>query len=146
MEMGMARAIGLKRRHLVQMFTFEGSVYAFGAAVIGTALGALVSIILVGLLRQAVGGDDWPIRVSFTLKSLWITFSAGFLLTLITVGISSYRVSRLNIVVAIRGLNEELVKTPQGSWKGGLKSVGIGLLGPIYILRVHFFLYITLLP
>ena len=137
MEMGMARAIGLKRRHLVQMFTFEGSAYAFGAAVIGTALGALVSIILVGLLRQAVGGDDWPIRISFTIKSLWITFSAGFLLTLITVGISSYRVSRLNIVVAIRGLNEEFVTPrPKGSWKEGLKGVGIGLIGPIYILRV----------
>ena len=107
-EMGMARAIGLKRRHLVQMFIFEGSVYALLAAVIGTALGALVSLALVGLLKQAQGDiDDFPIYVTFTIKSLWIAFSSGFILTLITVGFSSYRISKLNIVVAIRGLSEE---------------------------------------
>ena len=35
-EMGIARAVGTKRRHLVQMFTYEGFAYAFGAAIIGT--------------------------------------------------------------------------------------------------------------
>jgi putative ABC transport system permease protein len=133
-EMGMARAIGLKRRHLVQMFTFEGAVYALGAAIIGTALGAVVSMVLVGLLQRAVGGDDWVIRTSFTLKSLWITFSVGFVLTLITIGISSYRVSKLNIVVAIRGLSEEFVQGARVSWKNYIETIFVGLLGPIYVM------------
>lgn len=131
-EMGMARAIGLKRRHLVQMFIFEGSVYALLAAVIGTALGALVSLALVGLLKQAQGDiDDFPIYVTFTIKSLWIAFSSGFILTLITVGFSSYRISKLNIVVAIRGLSEELVKKQKPQFKANLKSLGISLIGPV---------------
>ncbi len=133
-EMGMARAIGLKRRHLVQMFTFEGSMYALAAAVIGTALGAFVSIVLVGLLQQVVGSDDFKIRTSFTIRSIWITFSTGFLLTLITIGISSFRVSKLNIVVAIRGLSEQFTpksKIPLGE---NIRVVVIGFLGPIYLI------------
>jgi putative ABC transport system permease protein len=133
-EMGMARAIGLKRRHLIQMFTFEGAVYALGAAIIGTALGALVSIVMVGLLQQAIGSDEFQIRTSFTARSAWISFSTGFLLTLITVGISSYRVSKLNIVVAIRGLSEQLVRKPKTSFKETLSIAAVGFLGPIYIM------------
>lgn len=133
-EMGMARAIGLKRRHLIQMFTFEGAVYALGAAIIGTALGALVSIVMVGLLQQAIGNDDFQIRTSFTARSAWISFSTGFLLTLITVCISSYRVSKLNIVVAIRGLSEQMVQKPKASFKDTLSIAAVGFLGPIYII------------
>jgi putative ABC transport system permease protein len=134
-EMGMARAIGLKQRHLVQMFTFEGAIYALIAALIGTGLGALISIILVGLLQRAVGGDEvWAITLSFTAKSMWIAFSSGFLLTLLTIVISSYRVSKLNIVVAIRGLSEEFIQNPQVSWREYFVIVFIGLLGPLYVL------------
>ncbi|MBN19632.1 MAG: hypothetical protein CL758_09190 [Chloroflexi bacterium] len=134
-EMGMARAIGLKRSHLVQMFIFEGSVYALLAAIIGTALGALVSLALVGLLKQAQGDiDDFPIYVTFTIKSLWIAFSSGFILTLITVGFSSYRISKLNIVVAIRGLSEELIKKQKPQFKTNLKLFGIALINPILTL------------
>ena len=135
MEMGMARAIGLKRRHLVQIFAFEGTIYALCAAVIGTALGALVSIVLVRLLQQAVGGDgEWPIRNSFTFQSAWIAFSTGFLLTLATIAVSSYRVSKLNIVVAIRGLTEQFSGKPRVNFKQNLHRTAIGLLGPIYLL------------
>ena len=129
-----ARAIGLKRRHLVQMFTFEGVLYALFAALIGTGLGALISIILVGLLQRAVGGDDWAITMSFTAKSMWIAFSSGFLLTLVTIVISSYRVSKLNIVVAIRGLSEEFIQNPKVTWAEYFKVLVIGLLGPLYCL------------
>jgi len=132
-EMGMARAIGLKRRHLIQMFTFEGSMYALVAAVIGTALGAFVSIVLVGLLQQVVGSDDFRIRTSFTIRSTWITFSTGFLLTLITVSLSSFRVSKLNIVVAIRGLSEQSTQKSKIPLRENLRIVAIGFLGPIYI-------------
>ena len=134
-EMGMARAVGLKRRHLIQMFTFEGSMYALFAALIGTGLGALTSTILVGLLQRAVGGDEvWAITMSFTAKSMWIAFSSGFLLTLITIVISSYRVSKLNIVVAIRGLSEEFIQNPRVTWREYFTLVFVGLLGPLYVL------------
>ena len=37
-ELGMARAVGLKRRDLVQLFTYEGTIYAFLAAIVGTVV------------------------------------------------------------------------------------------------------------
>jgi len=131
-EMGMARAIGLKRKDLIQMFIFEGSVYAFLAAIIGTAIGALVSLALVGLLKQAQGDiDDFAIHATFTIKSLWIAFSSGFILTLITVGFSSYRTSKLNIVVAIRGLDEQLVKKQNPKFNTNFKLLALVLIEPL---------------
>ena len=41
-EMGTARAIGTQRRHLVQMFLFEGAAYDVLAAVVGAALGLVL--------------------------------------------------------------------------------------------------------
>ena len=41
-EMGMSRAVGLKRRHLTQMFLFEGAAYTLAASLIGVVLGVAV--------------------------------------------------------------------------------------------------------
>jgi len=40
-ELGMLRALGLKRNHLVRAFGLEGSMYALTAAVVGAAAGAV---------------------------------------------------------------------------------------------------------
>ncbi len=42
-ELGIARAIGTRRGHLVQMFTFEGAAYDLIAAAVGAILGAIVA-------------------------------------------------------------------------------------------------------
>ena len=39
-ELGIARAIGTRRGHLVEMFTFEGAAYDLAAALVGALLGA----------------------------------------------------------------------------------------------------------
>ena len=39
-EMGMSRAVGLKRRHLTQMFLFEGTAYTLAASVVGVRIAA----------------------------------------------------------------------------------------------------------
>ena len=129
-EMGMSRAVGFKRSHLVKIFTIEGSLYAAMAATVGTLMGMLISITLVELLRRAIGVDDFQIYSKFTLTSLIITWGAGFILTLLTVIISSYRISKLNIVSAIRGLDEEFVKGPVDNWKKRFGQLGYGLGGP----------------
>jgi putative ABC transport system permease protein len=134
-EMGIARAVGTKRRHLVQMFTYEGYAYAFGAALIGTILGILASLVLVRLLSGAIAEEEnsaFAFKHSFTLTSVVAAFSAGMLLTLATVAISAYRVSRLNIVVAIRGLPEEFVPSDTPPLKTRLLRVGQALFGPLY--------------
>ncbi|MEE8363341.1 MAG: FtsX-like permease family protein [Dehalococcoidia bacterium] len=131
-EMGIARAVGTKRRHLVQMFSFEGAAYAVGAALAGTVLGLIASRILVALLAQALIGDDdgFSFRYSFTATSAIAAFSVGMLLTLITVAISAYRVSRLNIVVAIRGLPQEFVASDTPRLRRRLLGLGLAILGP----------------
>ena len=129
-EMGMSRAVGFKRSHLIKIFTIEGSIYAAMAATLGTLMGMVISITLVELLRRAIGADDFQIYSKFTITSLIITWGSGFILTLITVFISSYRISKLNIVSAIRGLDEEFVKGPVDTWGKRFRQLGYGIGGP----------------
>ena len=135
-EMGIARAIGSKRRHLVQMFTFEGVAYSIGAAVAGTIIGLAASRLLVALLASAIGtGDeDGGLDFQFTLTATSIIagFSLGLLLTLATVGISAYRVSRLNIVVAIRGLPAEFEPSEILPLVRRLQKLGIAFISPVW--------------
>ncbi len=135
-EMGIARAVGTKRRHLVQMFTFEGVAYAIGAAVVGTILGLLASGGLVALLVNAIGATDddagFEFRFTITATSVIAGFSLGLLLTLATVAVSAFRVSKLNIVVAIRGLPAELVPSETPPLKVRLQNLGIALISPVW--------------
>ena len=109
-EIGMARAVGMRQGHVVQIFTFEGVAYTVAAALLGTLGGVVASIILAGLLQNVVSAEQFTIHNSFTVRSGVIAFCAGIILTLITVIVSASWVSRLNIIVAIRGLREETVK------------------------------------
>jgi putative ABC transport system permease protein len=116
-EMGIARAIGVQRGHLVQMFVTEGMVYDLVAAAIGVALGLAVSYAMIGFLGNLVndvaggvaGGGIGVLQFRFSVAptSVLIGYCLGVLLTYIVVTWSSWRVSRLNIVSAIRNLPEE---------------------------------------
>ena len=109
-EIGMARAVGMRQSHVVQIFTFEGVVYTSAAALLGTLLGVVASIILSGFLQSAVSADQFTIQTSFTIRSGVIAFCSGMILTVVTVVASAAWVSRLNIIVAIRGLREDMAR------------------------------------
>ncbi len=109
-EIGMSRAVGMRQGHVVQIFTFEGVSYTVAAALLGTLGGVIASIILAGFLQNVVSAEQFTIHNSFTIRSGVIAFCAGIILTLVTVFVSASWVSRLNIIVAIRGLREETVK------------------------------------
>ena len=71
-----------------------------------------VSRVLVVIMANAFGtADDETFSIQFTVTgySVLTAFSIGLILTLATVIFSAYRVSKLNIVVAIRNLPEEFV-------------------------------------
>ena len=136
-EMGIARAVGTKRGHLVQMFTFEGLAYAIGAAAVGTAVGVVVSRGLVVLMANAfgtTGGDDFAFDFTVTIYSVLIAFSVGLILTLMTVIFSAYRVSKLNIVVAIRNLPEEFVASTTKPLLRRIIEFILWILGPFYMI------------
>ncbi|MDA0262678.1 MAG: FtsX-like permease family protein [Chloroflexi bacterium] len=109
-EMGMARAVGAKRRHLIQMFIFEGTAYSVVSGAIGVALGLGASFVIVFVVNRifTAGGSGAPENFTmfahFEIRSAVVAYCLGMVITLSTVGISAYRVSRLNIVAAVRGL------------------------------------------
>ena len=106
-ELGMARAVGAKRWHLVQMFVFEGTAYSLVSGVVGVALGLLASALIVGIINQIFAGGgagDFQLTRHFELRSAIVAYCLGMVITFITVAVSAYRVSRMNIVAAIRDL------------------------------------------
>ncbi|MFZ0892411.1 MAG: FtsX-like permease family protein [Thermoplasmata archaeon] len=110
-EMGVLRAIGLKGREVVYCYFFEGLVYSAGSALAGTLLGIGVGYGLVVAFSDLFPQPGLPpsaILDSFTvtLQTPIIAYVIGFLLTLVTVVVASWRASRLNIVRAIRDLPE----------------------------------------
>ena len=136
-ELGMARAVGLKRRDLIQLFTYEGTVYSFLAAIAGTLIGIGLSFGLVYILQDLIDAGTFVIKPYFSVTSIIISFSAGLILTFITVFASAYRASNLNIVVSIRGLKEEFVKKASLSTKLKIKNLLLDLIFPIkQILRI----------
>ncbi len=106
-ELGMARAVGARRWHLVQMFVFEGTAYALLSGIVGVGLGLLASTLIVGIINQIFAGggtDDFRLTRHFEFRSAVVAYCLGMVITFLTVAISAYRVSRLNIVAAIRDL------------------------------------------
>ena len=109
-ELGIARAIGMRRGHLVEMFTFEGAAYDLAAAVVGALLGAAVALVMVLVMASAFGAADadegLQIQFAVSVRSLVIAAALGILLTLVVVAVSAWRVSVMNISTAIRNLPE----------------------------------------
>jgi putative ABC transport system permease protein len=109
-ELGIARAVGTRRGHLVQMFTFEGVAYDLLAALVGALLGALVALGMVTVMASAFAAADesegLQIEFAVTTRSLAIAVALGMLLTLVVVTVSAWRVSVMNVSTAIRNLPE----------------------------------------
>mgnify|MGYP001992113836 CR=1 FL=1 len=95
-ELGMARAVGLKRRDLIQLFTYEGTVYSLLAAMVGTALGIGLSFGLVYILQGLVDVGNFSITPYYSLTSTIIAFSSGLILTFITVFISGISLPKVS--------------------------------------------------
>ena len=162
-ELGIARAIGTRRGHLVEMFTFEGVAYDFAAALVGALLGALVALGMVTVMGSAFAAVDadegFQIEFAVSPRSLVIAFALGMLLTLVVVAVSAWRVSVMNVSTAIRNLPEPptgrrrrrlvlasvtilvgLLMTASGTSSGTATPVMLGvslvLLGLVPLLRV----------
>lgn len=127
-EMGIARAVGMRRSHLVQTYLAEGMAYNLGSAVVGTALGIAVAFLMVGVLNAAF--DD-SLGFTFTRhvepRSIVVAAGMGIVITFVTVAVSSMRVSVLNIVAAIRDIPENTLRERRGVSIAGLFTTPIGL-------------------
>lgn len=102
-EMGMARAVGAQRGQLVQQFVSEGAGYALLAGLVGSALGVAATIgIALGI--KAIFGKYVPIEPHVSPRSLVVAYCLGVAITFLSVVGSSWKISRLNIVAAVRDL------------------------------------------
>jgi putative ABC transport system permease protein len=104
-EMGISRAVGMKRRHLIESFVSEGMGYNMLSGFVGVALGVIVATLITGAMGFLIG-KYVSIESKITVRSLIMSYSLGVALCFLTVVFSSWRVSNLNIVRAIRDLPE----------------------------------------
>ena len=133
-ELGMSRAVGLQRADLIRQFVSEGLGYNLIAAGIGAALGVVAAILLAQAIASLLGaGLDLTPRVS--LRSVIIGYTLGMVITFITVTLSAVRVSKINIIAAIRDLNLPVPpRLPQWTlflrpftvWRAALQVAGQG--------------------
>ena len=105
-EMGMARAIGVKRRHLILTFLFEGTLYDLLASFVGLFVGIGVGALIISILGPLLARINFPLQLTFQPRSLIIAYCLGVIFTFCSVAISSWLVSRMTIVEAIRNLPE----------------------------------------
>jgi putative ABC transport system permease protein len=107
-ELGMARAVGMRRSALVGAFATEGFIYALVATLLGTAAGVGLGRVLVALSQAAFSSEHNQFELYFTVKSpsLAQSFVISFVVAIATIVVMSVRVSRLNIIRAIRDIAE----------------------------------------
>jgi putative ABC transport system permease protein len=125
-ELGMSRALGLRRSHLVQLLLFEGSGYGLLAALLGVLLGVGTTALELAMLTllpklgvgEAANSVPVPVLESGALH-LWVNWQSlltswclGVLTTVATVLVIAFWISRANIVAAIRDLDDSIVVRP----------------------------------
>ncbi|OPY31764.1 MAG: macrolide transporter ATP-binding /permease protein [Methanomassiliicoccales archaeon PtaU1.Bin124] len=107
-EMGMARALGMKRADLRRLFTYEGMLYALVSSLVGTLIGLGMAYIMVFAVSDLINFGSVKLADSFTFTpfSLAAAFIIGFLITITTVYLATSRISNLNIVRAVKNVPE----------------------------------------
>jgi putative ABC transport system permease protein len=109
-ELGMLRAVGLKRAGLIGTFSLEGWMYALAAAAFGTVagigVGRAIVAVTAGITSSGRGPFALDLHFTATAASIQRGFFVGFVFSLVTVLATSVWISRLNVIRAIRDLPE----------------------------------------
>ena len=132
-ELGMSRALGLRRSHLVQLLLFEGCGYGLLAALLGVVLGVGITALELAMLTllpklgvgEAANSVPVPVLESGALH-LWVNWQSlvtswclGVLATAATVLVIAFWISRANIVAAFRDLDDPVMArlSLRGLWQ-----------------------------
>ena len=131
-EMGIARAVGMQRSHLVRAFLAEGAFYSLGSAIVGTLIGVGLGYLIVVVVGEIFSSDvtaDFEFTPHVQTTSVLVSFFLGSVITFITVAFASWRISKLNIVRAIRDIPEpRLSRAGRGTLIWGLVITIVGVL------------------
>jgi putative ABC transport system permease protein len=120
-ELGMLRAIGMKRSRLVRSFVIEGTVYALVASLIGILVGIAVGravVVVAARIFNSFSAEEGGLTLAFKVTPVSIVngFALGFLIAFLTVAVTSLRISRINIIAAIRDLPTEGAQRTRTRW------------------------------
>ena len=109
-EMGVMRALGARRGHLARQYLYEGSVYSLVASVGGLVVGlGLAWLVIEGMNRFTwFSNTDSDLRMVFTVEvqTLIVAGAVGLLVALVTVLVTSLKISGINIVAAMKEQSE----------------------------------------
>lgn len=132
-ELGMLRAVGLKRRSLIGAFATEGWCYAVVSAIAGTfaglGLGRALMAAAAKLFSSRSNDDHLTLHFAFKWASVEKGLVIGFVIAMVTILGTSVWLARFNIIQAIRDINEPMRKRPRRrSSYAGLGAAVLGLL------------------
>ncbi len=124
-EIGISRAIGVQRGQIVQTFMAEGMVYNLLAAALGVLLGIAITFAMTQFIGRlfndltgqinAQSGAIFAVSFAISWQSIIVAYCAGVLITWLAMTLSSWRVTRMNVATAIRGLSDE-AEAKRRSW------------------------------
>lgn len=131
-ELGMARAIGMKRRHLVLLLLFEGTIAALLAAALGSVLGVGIGACILSVLNLAFNGETLigtSLALHYDFSDLVTAFLVGVLVAMLTITLSAVKISRLSITEAIYNTEHSVNRShrPLGTVLIGIALVACGL-------------------
>ena len=138
-ESGMSRAIGMTRKKLIRVFSYEGLFYSLGASIVGALMGIAITYVIFHLLGDvfaAFGATKSIVSyIAYKPSSFVTSFSAGFFITVITIFFTTFRISKINIVRAIREIPEPPVSRGSSKiFKLAIAGIVVGaLLTALYI-------------
>jgi putative ABC transport system permease protein len=144
-ELGMLRAVGLRRASLVGAFATEGWCYALASAVAGTFVGlGLGRAMMAFAARLRASGADsgrLQLRFAFTWASVQRGLVIGFVIAIASILMTSIWLSRFNIIRAIRDITEAPPHRPRArAYVGGgvLAAIGalltlLGVVGALFV-------------
>jgi len=106
-QLGILRAVGMRRRRVAGALAVEGSIYSIAATVAGGLLGVAVGRVVVFLtinLINSFNAQENKLAVTFAATPVSVAngMLAGFLISFLAVVATSIRISRTNIIAAIR--------------------------------------------
>ena len=111
-ELGMARALGMRRGHIVWMLLFEGAAYDVAAATVGVLAGLGLGAVILRVISPTLQRIGFPIQFDLSPTSMLVAFALGLLFTLITISAAAWTVSRMTIAAALRDLPEPPAAAP----------------------------------
>lgn len=111
-ELGMARALGMRRGQVISMLLFEGAGYDVVAAALGVLVGLGLGAIILQVVSPTLKRIGFPIQFALSPTSMFVAFALGLLFTLLTIALAAWTVSHMTIAAALRDLPEPPAAEP----------------------------------